>query len=263
MIPAAINGEQFTAFTNMLTFDDFQISQDVYLQIYPILNDVELGNGLGVEDVYTPGPEESIVQGLNSVLQLSLSNPVLRPLENPDILAPTIAQTNAYVQILNYWGCPLAAGTNIPINTFAMVNFERYTFRCNKDCGTAAVWVQRTERGVNASHFAHYTIDSLDPGYTAIDDDQFNTVAGADYAVPSDGQSDYDFTVPTGWLYGTLTFPATSLEPEAIYIPITNSSAVEFDQDIELRLFLFSDEAAAQESQTPYRAALDGLTPRT
>ena len=265
VVPAAYSGAQFAGGSVTLTFDDFQMSQDVYIQIYPLLNDASLG----VADEYTPGPQDLgyasdpnyTYEGLNSVVQLSLTNLVLDSQEDPDIMAPTFAtQSNSLVNVLNYWGDPYVTYSNTLPASMVMMNFERYTYRCDKDCGTAAVWVQRTVRGADATHFVHYTIDSLYLGDTVIDDNQFATVAGSDFAVPSDGQADYDFTLPTtsDWTgsYGTLTFPSLLLNAQAIYIPIANTGAVEFDQDIELQLFLFEGEWTAEEAMTPVSAMI-------
>jgi uncharacterized delta-60 repeat protein/uncharacterized repeat protein (TIGR01451 family) len=279
MVPAAYNNVQFTAFTTNLTFDDYQMSQDVYLQIYPILNVVGSANApfpqrpntIGPEDLETWGPEDLgeptnfpvgffptetniydnanyYYYGLNSMVQLTLSNLVLDPQEDPDIVPPTIVETNALVDIQNYWGDPNLSYSNTAAVFLAHINLERYTFRCNKDCGTAVAFVQRTLRGANAEHVVHYTLDSKIPNITVIDDNQFATVADSEYAVPFKGQADYDFTLPTtmDWtgVSGQLSFPALSVSPEGIYIPITNNGAVEFDEDIEIELYLTISDAS-------------------
>ena len=127
-----------------------------------------------------------------------------------------------------------------------IMNFERYTFRCNKNCQTAGVFVQQSIPGDGpTSHFVRYTIDSKEPSITVIDDNVFATVADSDYAVPdaSTNQADYDFKLPAmssqAWngLYGTLTFQPGNPSAQGIYLPITNNDAVEFDEDIELELF--------------------------
>jgi uncharacterized delta-60 repeat protein/uncharacterized repeat protein (TIGR01451 family) len=290
MVPSAIADVQLTAFSTNLIFDDYQMSQDVYLQIYPILDPNspfgERPNSVAVEDFYTPGPEDAFYAldpdysyyALSSLVQLSLTNLVLDPQEDPDIVPPAYnTQSNACVDIQNYWDAPfqldnpLLGYSNDAALFYTVINFERYSYRCNKNCGTAAVFAQRTLRGINASQFVRYTIDSKVEGITVIDDNVFATVADSDYAIPFAGQTnqtDYDFTLPTansqGWtgIYGTLTFPPLSIAPEAIYIPITNNGAVEFDEDIELEFFFLPPtEEVSQTEQTPSPAgALLGVT---
>jgi len=278
VVPAAIAGEQFTPFTRTLTFDDYQMSQDVYVQIYPILNTIANG-GLRDPELYpsvvdypfTYGSEENTnfifegelgytYPGLNGAVQLTLSNVTLDPQENQDIIPPTITQTNAYIDIENFYGNPNEDFTNaisemgLPI---ILLSLERATWRCDKDCDTAVVWVQRTYRDLAAAatHVMHYTIDSKHFGLTWIDDNGFATLAGSDYAVPSDGQADYDFLPPltsgdvydgnrivptvTTWAApdGTLTLPLNSTAAAGIYIPIIANGAVEFDEDIEVQLY--------------------------
>ncbi len=284
-VQAAYNNVQFTALTTNLIFDDYQMSQDVYIQVWPILNVFgspfavfpQRSDQQAVEDFPTWGPEDLLdptnypsnqsppfnvfdntnynYHGLNTMVMLSLTNLVLDPQENPDIVPPTYtALSNAYVDVLNYWGDSQVAYSNSAAAHYAIINFERYTYRCNKNCGTAAVWVQRTIRGgYDTAHFIHYTIDSKDPGVTVIDDNGFATVADSDYAVPSAGQSNYDFTLPTtpDWvgIYGTLMWPAGSIAAEAIYIPIIDTGAVEFDQDIELQLFFLNAQEEEGEAE--------------
>ncbi len=294
---SALAPGSFTPFTNTLIFDDYQMSQDVYVQIFPILNPTYPGgrpNSVKLVDFPTAGPEDAIsayfYQGLNTFVQLSLSNPTLDPRENPDIVPPSISQPNAFINIENFYGNPNVLFSN---NTFAtpiaMLNFERYTYRCNKDCGTAVVWVQRSDRNVtaqnNSTHILHYTLDSKIINVSWIDDNKFATVAGSDYAVPSNAvnQVAYDFLAPltAGTVYrnnkavpatttwgttsGTLTFPAlpdgTALNAQGIYIPIIENGAVEFDEDIELQLYLTDSDAKSDAIQPPgYPAMLGAIT---
>ena len=277
-VPSAYDGVEFVASTNTLTFDDYQMSQDVYLEIYPVLSpalafnipivDYPLafgtiandeffeGNTFGPEDPELAPDPQYIFSGLDSLIQLTLTNLVLDPQEDPDIVPPTISETNAFVDILNFWGLPPPPlsfvanySNNAPFSTMAL-NLERYADRCNKTNNgppptnwTASVWVQRSLRAPPATHVIHYTIDSKFLGLTVLDDNKFATVASSEYAVPSVGQPDFDFTLPVGFtgVAGLLTFPAAPdpASPNAmpIVIPIFENGAVEFDEDIEIELF--------------------------
>jgi uncharacterized delta-60 repeat protein/uncharacterized repeat protein (TIGR01451 family) len=313
-VPSAVPFQQFTPFTNVLTFNDFQMSQDVYVQIYPILNltNTVIGTnggtvlfgqrlkGIPAEDFYTGGPEEPTndleglseifigtnglletsspyaYYGLNSYVQLTLTNLHMDPLEDPDIVPPTITQSNAVIDILNYWGdedenftngaAELFIGINnvdyfVPYPDFVTINFERYAFRCNKttvtNFTTMTIPVQRDLRATpnTGNYTMHYTIDSANINISALDDNKFATVAGSDYAVPSAGQAEYDFTAPTtkDWtgVSGLLTFPSLTLNAQYIQIPIYTNGAVEFDQDIELQLYQTVSDVGTDSGATP------------
>src|SRR5262249_32949277 len=144
IVPAAYDGLEFTAFTNTITFDDYQMSQDVYLNIYPVLNNSQLGAALidfplEFPDIIPPGntfvigntfgPEDDLIapdenyvyEGLNSLVQLTLSDITLDPQENPDIVPPVITQPTALVNILNFWGIAWETySNNTPFNVINM-----------------------------------------------------------------------------------------------------------------------------------------------
>ncbi len=275
VLPSAWDGYDFTSMTNTLTFDDFQMSQDVFIQVYPMNKPHIPWPNSQQEDLPTLGPGDPFIlnqeqlnnpflpidlnysfSGLNPYVNLTLTNAVLDPLENPDIVPPTIAQPSALMNTLNFWGMPIILYTNPPttfdpnfgflVPYFSEINFERYTYRVQKNCIFADIPVQRTLRGIGAavaSYTVHYTMDSHIPGITVIDDNQFATVAQSDYAVPSNrvNQAAYDFSLPVSpdWMVvdGMLTFPMGSVSEQYIYIPIYQNGAVEFDEDIELQLY--------------------------
>ena len=263
-VPASYPGIQFAATNETLTFDDFQMSKDVYVQLYPGFS--------GMED--NPGPEDSkpgtvggyVYNGLNAVVQLTLSNLVLDPQEDPDIVAPTFVSSSALIDVLNFSGNPNPVYSNAPANFLGgglgggvVINFLRYAWRCNKDCKTAFIFAQLNRPGlpITGSYVCHYTIDSTSPGLTVIDDNRFDTVASSDYAVPfvSTNQADYDFTLPTtsDWagVAGVLTFASGNPTPQAIQIPIIENGAVEFDEDIELQLYLTPSDESQDTNSIP------------
>lgn len=284
VVPSAHNGLEFVGLTNTLVFDDYQMSQDVYLEIYPILNEAGLGPGMvdfafesgntfGPDDPGIPPDTNYIYAGINSLVQLTLTNAVLDPQEDPDIVPPVITETNALVDILNFWGNPAPppiqqyVNTEIPLSVLVF-NLERYADRCTKTnaSGNApgmtnslvTVWVQRSLRGDIGAPTCHYTIDSLFPGLTVLDDNQFATVASSDYAVPLNvtgaAQTDFDFLLPTGFPVaagGQLMFPSLYLGAMPIVIPVVENGAVEFDEDIEIELFPAPGEAEADAGITP------------
>jgi len=220
---SASNGLDYVALTTNLTFNDFQMSQDVYLRINPT------GTNL-------PGPDWPDTNGVygyygvNSYLLLSLSNPVLDPEENQAITPPTLAtnlnvqpstNSNAYLDILNfsgnpnnYLGNPNGLTTNTGPQDHVTINLERATFRCNRipngsnpTIGTNAFLyaVLMGDPGTT-TYTIYYTIDCVDGGgsvgtpINAFNWNRFPTVAGSDYAAPSyftnQGVTYPDFGVP-------------------------------------------------------------------
>ncbi|HEX3720204.1 MAG TPA: Calx-beta domain-containing protein [Verrucomicrobiae bacterium] len=266
VVPAAIEGLQFTGLNTNLTFDDFQMSQDVYVQVNPLLaQDPE-------EAAFEfPGPEDPGFStdpnytyfGLNSVILCTLSNAVLDPLEDPDIVPPTIAETTAKLNVLNIEGSPIPFFTNnAEVET---INLERATFRCNKDVGVATFSVQRFPPGIDEGTMVHYTFNSDDvadgvgvPAIGVNNNNRWPSVADSDYAVPqiNSNQIAYDWSYPTDttWTatYGTLQWAANDRTPKTISVPINHNGAVEFDSDIYVTIFLNApDEILAAEDTTP------------
>jgi uncharacterized delta-60 repeat protein/uncharacterized repeat protein (TIGR01451 family) len=261
LIPAAVNGVHYNAGSQTVVFRDFEMSKDIYVQVDPALASIVAAGG-SIVDTPVPGPDSFSgdpnynYQNLNASVSLILTNVVLDPGENPDIIPPAIIQSNADLSILDYWGSPSGTYTNGPET---VINFERATFRVNRNCGTAILWVQRYPRcEPNASYTVHYTIDTKPAnfGVSVLDWDQWETVAGSDYAVASTGQPVFDFTLPTtpdwGGVSGELTFPpCPNVSPQSIQIPIINNGSQEFDEDIYVELFETSGDAQNNGSATP------------
>ncbi len=226
---SASNRLDYVALTTNLTFNDFQMSQDVYLQINPT------GANL-------PGPDwpdaggNYAYYGVSPAVILYLSNAALDPEENPDITPPTLSMTSpnltnylnltnftelpyAFLDILsfsgnpnNYLGSPVYLVTNNSLQEVA-VNLERTTFRVNRIPnggnpinGTNAYLyaVLTGNPAVGNSYTFHYTIDC--EGYSgsigtipinAFNWNDFATVAESDYAQPSFyGVTNADFGLP-------------------------------------------------------------------
>jgi uncharacterized delta-60 repeat protein/uncharacterized repeat protein (TIGR01451 family) len=251
VVPSAINGEDYlsTDSTN-ITFDDFQMSQDIYLNLPGFLYDGA-----------PPGPQYPTIYGADGLVNLILTNVQLDPKEDPDIVPPTISPTlgTSVVDVQNIGGLPFQyVLTNISFGGgifgigpataagYATLNFERATFRVDKEQGTGTnavftntIWVIRDPPVWPTASTLHYTIDSSEPNVTTLDYNKFPTVAGSDYAIPSDnGLADFDFMVTYTGVSGTLTFPAAPVVGlQAIQIVVTNNGAQEFDSDIYVQLY--------------------------
>lgn len=209
--PSASNSLDYISINTNLTFNDFEMSKDIYLNVNPT-------------DTYLLGPDYPDANanygyaGMNSLVLLTLSNPTNVPGENPNILPPTIStganvvsnttNANAYVDIMNfllnpnnYIGSPQYLETNTAFGTYATLNFERAEFRCNRVPdgsgvqGTNAYLYMEMlgNYSSSASYTFHYTVDCetvATPGVDvtpidAFDWNRFPTEAGSDYAVPA------------------------------------------------------------------------------
>jgi uncharacterized delta-60 repeat protein len=269
---SASNGVDYVAYSNTLVFNDFQMSQDIYLQINP-------------ENTYLAGPEwpdadgDYIFYGANALVSLILTNPVLDAKEDPDITPPTLSSnffnpSSSVMEILNFEANPFSiALTNVTaVPEYVTVNLERSTFRINKGAAgttnTAYLYaVLSGLPGLNDSYAFHYTIDCV--GFTgllgatplsAFNWDFFPTVADSDYAEPAYYGAAYpDFGSPVGPTIdpsganvgGSTMFPngapyigSFTIGPfpngpsiGEIAIPIYNWGASEFDVDILVQLF--------------------------
>lgn len=273
--PSASNGVDYQAFTQTLTFDDFQMSQDVYLLVNPSLGpDYPDANGN-----YT-------YIGINPKVILTLTNAVPDPYEDPNVVPPTISANlgSSELDILSLLTEPNNCGDNLHTNNsiygtlgpdggvsgvgLVTINWERATFRVNKNVGTAYIWaVLEGTPAVGATYTVSYTIDTTPPNFTlnAFEWNTFPLVADSDYAVPPvNGLPVNDFGEPLnppgvpdgtstwGGIDGTITIgPFPAFPAACIAIPINNNAATEFDSDIYLELFETSAQATANATQNP------------
>jgi uncharacterized delta-60 repeat protein len=190
----------FTLSSGTLTFDDFQMSQDV---IVPVNQ--------------SAGPDAPTFTAIPSLAAFLISNPRLDPLESSDLEAPTLAPASSGALIS-------ALSTTFPPGP-TLFNFERSTFRVAETVngGNAVVSVLRTGGVTCDSVSVDYRIDG--PGNSL---NTFPLQAGSDYATPN-----VDFASVTG----TLTWGSGDFTAKSFSIPITNDTLVEFDEDMQLQLY--------------------------
>ena len=200
-----------TNYTGTLTFDDFQMSQDIALPVNQALGPDVLPDG---------------VTGIPSIATVYLSNPRLDPLESTDLQPPTLGVNSS--TLVN----ALSTTFNNPLGA-AIFNFERSTLRVDKDVGggQATITVLRSGDAPNGAT-VQYRID-YGPG--ANEFHSFQLQAGSDYANP-DNQPNPDFQSVSG----TLTFPAfpaAGWDNQQFSVPIQNNGLVEFNEDMQLQLY--------------------------
>jgi uncharacterized repeat protein (TIGR01451 family)/uncharacterized delta-60 repeat protein len=252
--PSAINGEDYlsTDSTN-LTFDDFQMSQDIYLNLPGYFYDGT-----------PPGPDAPEIYFANASVQLILADAVLDPKEDPDIIPPTISPTlgTSVMNVLNFGGLPEQPfATNPPtLGDYATLNIERATFRINKPTlpntvQTNKIWVIRDPVYYASASTIEYTIDTLPGDFNSatLDWNHFPTVAGSDYANPSaNGLPDFDFIQTYSGVHGTLNFPGDGgYGVEEIDVIVTNNGAQEFDSDFYVQLYQTVEDFMGDASAAP------------
>jgi uncharacterized delta-60 repeat protein len=273
---SASNNVDYVPYSNTLVFNDFQMSQDVYLQINP-------QNAALVGPDWPDASGKKLYNGINPVVVLTLTNAVLDPNEDPDIIPPTISEngSNTFLGILTFKGNPFSGDLGGPYlttnaNQCVTLNFERTTFRVNRPAAAVPPNIPPSSNtvylyailtgtpGNSDTYTVNYTIDCSSassflnvPAADSFRWNGFPSVAGSDYAVSSHyGVTDYDFSDPiassgnlcgaaidpSSWSgnYGTLTFgpPSSGVSRVAeIPIPIYNWGATEFDVDLFVQLF--------------------------
>ena len=159
-----------------VTFDDYQMSADIFVPSMPPVVVGGLGNG-GIIGGGFVGFLDPTALYLDSYIQVSIDSVTLDPLESPKIAPPTAssAQASTVVEFLNeealaftwhtgendaHVRSALVAATNV-------FNFERATIRCSRDVfgpggsggGIAHVYVSRTSLDYSGSCTVNYRID--------------------------------------------------------------------------------------------------------
>ena len=229
VLPSAIatqivtSASGFILSTNTLVFDDYQMSASFVV---------------GVTN--SAGPDFPFVSYIPSLALISMMNPRLDSLETQNLIPPTIDVngTNALISALSPLFTP-GPGT---------FNFERSTFRVNRDVGGGVATISVYRRYGNAQsavtvdyeisparthslpHIGPSNPEDYEIGNLTFVDNSANTFplqAASDYATPG-----VDYTVVSG----TLSWGAFDYNPKTITIPILNSGLVEFNQDLLVQL---------------------------
>jgi len=163
---------------------------------------------------------------------VTLGTPTLDPLESEDLLPPTLGGTTSET---------ISVLTD-PSSTNSVIDFERATFRVDRNTANAIIHVTRTANGPpDVGVTVNYTIDPVANEYlpqsgfagNPAPGNTFALEAGSDYAVPGS-----DFTAATiGSLTGVISFPMGVMD-ETITIPITNNGLVSFNKDLQVGLWI-------------------------
>ncbi|HEY3862841.1 MAG TPA: Calx-beta domain-containing protein [Verrucomicrobiae bacterium] len=248
--PSAIAGVDYPTAPIPVTFSNFQMSQDIYI---PLSQDV----GPDFPDVMG----NFVYDGINPMILLTLTNAVTDPGDDADLAPPVIGNGGAELDVLSFMIDPNNSGNKMHTNNstdgtvaavgqspnnlvadgMVSVNWEMSKFRVDKNVGTATVYVYLTGNpAAGSSYTVNYTVDFSQP-LGALNWNGWPTTPGADYATPSNGLTDFDFSAPTsGWTGngGTVTIgPFPTPNPyAAIAIPINNNPTTEFESDIYLQI---------------------------
>ncbi len=212
-----------------LIFNDFQMRRDIIVPVAPVV-----------------GPDFPSVVFIPSYATVTLSNARLDPSEDSDsVVAPTLdpANSTAVVSSLSTQYSPYGMG---------IFNFERSTFRVNRTQTNATISVNRYSGDPKTSVTVDYIID---PGPGAMAPNfggcmppcTYNSGRNPANTFPLQPDSDYatpnsDYTPVTG----TLNWAAYDYTPKQINIPILNSGAVEFNEDLLVQLYNPLPDCTAQ-----------------
>jgi uncharacterized delta-60 repeat protein len=199
-----------------LTFDDYEMSQDILLPVSIVSN-----------------PNNSSLPSISSLISLELFNPRWDDLESSNVLMqPKIGQNNnALVNALSFSYPP----------DYILFNFERSTFRVEKNAGSITIYVLHTGNTSVASS-VQYQINPAPALNT------FSLQAGSDYALTNS-----DFIPVTG----TLNWAIGDGNPKPITIPILNNGLIENNVDFQVQLSNPTPQSTAGSS--PTNTAIVGL----
>jgi len=212
-VPYTVTGDatQPAASANgVLTFDDYQMSADIFVPITLLNADVNGGaNPAGIT--------------------ITLGTPVLDSLESADLMPPAADPTPATI-VVNSATYPVPQNP-APTNGYTpFFNFERATYRTTEGAVSIVIGVTVSQSPPSGHVYTvKYDID-LYAEAAPLANNVFDLQAGSDYATRV-----VDYTDVAG---GTLTFhPLPAPQTLPITIPIINDSLVEFNEDMEIELY--------------------------
>jgi uncharacterized delta-60 repeat protein/uncharacterized repeat protein (TIGR01451 family) len=244
IVDAATNGVDYIAGSGTLTFDDYQMSSDIFVPVFP-----------------HPAPRDPFTMVANRVIVVSIDQVALDPLESSDIPPPTAASPLATTLIdlfdmktyrprsrgiaQELLGDPRAGLPDTGVVGTNVINFERATLECTENVNgqfVAHVAAVRNTRDASGSITANYRLDFLEQRQQENANDLFQGLAdemqlqaGSDYATPTNA-SFYSASPDFDGVAGTLSWGAFDVQPKLFDIPITNDNIVEFNEDILMQL---------------------------
>ena len=252
-VPSAIAFRDYVPMGGNLTFDDYQMSQDIIVPINP-----RFGFAFPI---------------INPLLFATITNVALDSLEEQDIPPPTINSifTNALVSIMSqtafvdpngalypniFPSFPGRHGTGVPATN--VFNFERATLRCTESVNgfrAARVYVLRSTLDARQATSVDYRIDWRGGRNNPLGpyDDSNNTFRNLpgfeDWEIPLQAGSDYAGITnrsPFGTfsdnvhltpVTGTLNWGANDATPKFIEIPVNDDNVVQFNEDVLVQLY--------------------------
>src|ERR1043166_382582 len=256
IVDSATNFVDYVSTSGTLTFDDFQMSSDILVSVFPTF----------------PGPFPPFATNrapiVNRYLVATIDNVALDPLETTAIAAPTAISTfnksvmnilDIDVQVLPIPSDlggerNLGGGTGTGVVGTNVFNFASATIRCKEDVngfGAARVYVVRSSADFKDAVSVNYRIDYLYPDNNRHDAFQRSTFpptwemplqAGSEYATPT---NPFYYSANTAFtsVSGTLNWGTFDGQVKFFDIPINDDNLVEFNEDILLQLWLPNQSA--------------------
>ncbi len=243
----------FVPFSDVVVFDDFQMSSNIYIFPPPFAPTPEVPPIPFSSDYFGP----AVV--INAYLVGVIDSVMLDPLESLAIAPPTATTelTNCIASFLSQEAYALTYpfSENDPHTVITgklatnVFNFESATLRCTRNVNgqlVAHVGVLRSTLDASGSCTVNYRIDHLKapPGDDANNIfpqfvDEVPLQAGSDYAFPNSTNAAAYGTEPDfDPVTGQLSWGAGDLQPKFIDVPIHDyPNKVEFNEDLLLELY--------------------------
>ncbi len=231
-----VGGTDYTPTSGTLTFDNFEMSKTIAIQV--------------------ANPNQNVGRPNRDFLVL-ITNTVPDTNESTAISAPRLDNTfsQALVRILDVYTDPRGVATfiNSASNlvyttraTNAVFNFQKAFYQELRWGSNTEISLYVNRTGTNAAAATvNYTVNSgypYDKGLGSPNNNEFCLQAGSDYATPDpiDGthlSKASDFNLPGGYT-GTLTFPGNgNTDPQPIQIELYNNGLQQFNEDFQIDLY--------------------------
>ena len=278
LTPSAVDGTDFySSDFQTVTFDDFQMSKDAWVNISPVGGDEDGAAGSGGPD-WPDKYGNMITPGIPRRVILTLSNPRLDPLESLDVAAPTLAKDGVVSEYAGtqggggfdtgyssvaemtiqdfynpppgtsgsyYYPAPTPPGQSL-CSSYSVFNFERSTFRCFKPLQGSSntpttIYVFR-EGPINRSTTIQYSVNQVSPNWPWTRPDSM--AAGSEYAIvtteanTTTNLGNYDLSLPYASPPGMITFPAQQANDVPVAITIYNNNNGAVEFDMEYEVLL-------------------------
>jgi uncharacterized delta-60 repeat protein/uncharacterized repeat protein (TIGR01451 family) len=213
--------------TGRVTFNDFQMSADIAVPVYP---------GDGPARLYTGKADAPPV---NRIFAVNLTNASVDPLESPDVLPPYVAAPSGNSRLgsalVNIMEESIAGWDGWPSN--AIINLGRATWLTTEGSSPPVLFATRagTNTGtVDVTWRLNFRSDNR-----PFAENRYPCVPGSDYATHDPYTNSPYYQIETNdfiGVTGTLHWDVNDFAAKTFQIPIVDDDLVEFNEDIHVEL---------------------------